>query len=105
LEKVASKGQDMVNLSGMRLSVLPNILDVHEDLYNLVDVNLARNKLFNGAQIFGVSPFVAQGQAYLTFLSYFLLGPISIRQAEETEFMQQFFEWCAGQCSREHAVS
>jgi hypothetical protein len=55
LEKCVSKQQDHLCLSGMRLSVMPNIFEVNEDLLNLVDVNLSRNQLFNGNKVFQVS--------------------------------------------------
>jgi hypothetical protein len=54
LEKCASKHQDQLCLSGMRLTVMPNIFEVNDDLLNLVDVNLSRNQLFNGNKVFQV---------------------------------------------------
>lgn len=54
LDKCASKQQENLCLSGMRLTVMPNILEVNEDLANLVDVNLSRNQLFNGNRVFQV---------------------------------------------------
>ena len=44
-----------VILCGMKLSMLPNFFDISPNLKKLVDVNLARNDLFNGVQVFGVS--------------------------------------------------
>jgi hypothetical protein len=55
LEKCASKHQDQLCLSGMRLTIMPNIFEVSDDLFNLVDVNLSRNQLFNGNKVFQVS--------------------------------------------------
>jgi hypothetical protein len=72
LEKCASKGQDHLCLSGMRLSVMPNIFEVNEDLLNLVDVNLSRNQLFNGNKVFQVSQssLFAFRKIFLTCPSY-----------------------------------
>eukprot|EP00602_Paraphysomonas_sp_CaronLab_P011789 CAMPEP_0185042626 /NCGR_PEP_ID=MMETSP1103-20130426/42460_1 /TAXON_ID=36769 /ORGANISM="Paraphysomonas bandaiensis, Strain Caron Lab Isolate" /LENGTH=458 /DNA_ID=CAMNT_0027582727 /DNA_START=8 /DNA_END=1384 /DNA_ORIENTATION=+ len=54
LEKCADKKQDNVCLAGMKLSMLPNFFQISEELYNLVDINLSRNQLFNGDHVFGV---------------------------------------------------
>lgn len=59
LEKCANKQQDNLCLSGMRLSVMPNILEVHDELINLTDINLSRNRLFNGNKVFQVCQCIA----------------------------------------------
>lgn len=38
----------------MRLTMMPNLFEVNEELFNLVDINLSRNQLFNGAKVFQV---------------------------------------------------
>ena len=61
-----------VILCGLKLTSLPDFLSVAPNLRLLLDVNLARNELFNGAQVFSVSVVVA---AYLTpSLTYSLLS-------------------------------
>jgi hypothetical protein len=50
----------------MKLSMLPSFLDISPNLRHLLDVNLARNDLFNGAQVFGVS---GDNKVYLMSLS------------------------------------
>jgi hypothetical protein len=54
LEKCVNKEQDFVNLSGMRLSGLPNFLTIDPDLEKLIDINLSRNQLFNSQNVFQV---------------------------------------------------
>jgi hypothetical protein len=54
IDKCITKQQDNLNLAGMRLSKLPNLADMNMDLYNLVDINLSRNQLFNGHEVFKV---------------------------------------------------
>lgn len=54
LVKAGLKNDTSVILCGMKLSLLPNFFDLSANLRGLQDVNLARNELFNGAQVFGV---------------------------------------------------
>jgi hypothetical protein len=77
-----------VILCGLKLTSLPDFLTVAPNLRLLLDVNLARNELFNGAQVFSVSVVVA---AYLTpSLTYSLLsyspGVGSTEEVEKIEF-------------------
>lgn len=44
-----------MSLCGLKLSLLPPFSAISASLSLLLDVNLARNELFNGAQVFGVS--------------------------------------------------
>lgn len=38
----------------MRLTIMPNLFEVNDELYNLIDINLSRNQLFNGTKVFQV---------------------------------------------------
>ena len=52
----------------MKLSMLPSFQDISPNLKDLLDVNLARNELFNGEQVFGVSKCVSEFLTYLFFV-------------------------------------
>jgi len=54
LEKCAQKRSEQVSLSGMRLNYVPDMLEISRELSILVDVNLSRNQLFNGIEVFEV---------------------------------------------------
>lgn len=57
LEKCAQKRSEQAILSGMRLTYVPDMLDISRELEILVDVNLSRNKLFNSNEVFEVYLF------------------------------------------------
>ena len=42
--------------------MLPDFFAISPNLRLLLDVNLSRNELFNGAQVFGVSEGVREGE-------------------------------------------
>lgn len=48
--------------------MLPSFQDISPNLKDLLDVNLARNELFNGEQVFGVSKCVSEFLTYLFFV-------------------------------------
>lgn len=91
LEKCAHKQQDHLCLSGMRLSVMPNILEVHEELINLTEINLSRNHLFNGNKVFQVD--LLFDEIFFFFFISILLGFITTSRIEKIKPELEFFEW------------
>ena len=52
--KAASKHANVLNLAGMRMVKLPELLKLSPELKGLVDLNLSKNNLFNSDQVFEV---------------------------------------------------
>ncbi len=100
--KCAKKGQETLNLSGMRLAELPVTQVFMEQLISLQELNLSRNQLFNGDILFEVRFFTARGECSssnsflqalanlknlkrLNLTGNFLNGPLSSFSCELTD--------------------
>ena len=55
IQKVADKQSAGLNLTGMKLSYLPDISRIASSLQTLTDLNLSKNNLFDGDQVFQVN--------------------------------------------------
>ena len=55
LLKASVNKSNFMNLAGMRISHLPDLLNFGPNLKTLVDINLAKNNLFNSDKVFEVS--------------------------------------------------
>ena len=55
LFKASVNKSNYMNLAGMRINHLPDLLNFAPNLKTLVDINLAKNNLFNSDNVFEVS--------------------------------------------------
>jgi hypothetical protein len=55
IEKAGARQSGMMNLSGMKISSIPDLSKIAPTLQSLTSLNLSKNNLFNGAQLFEVS--------------------------------------------------
>lgn len=93
LQKAASKEVDVLNLSAMRLNNIPDISKVLAGLSAITDINLSRNNLFDGDQLFRVRfLFEIPGCAEKVKV-IFPTGTWKPSNAEETEPVREFLKW------------
>ena len=50
--KAADRGYSILHLSGMKMSIMPDLSSVISQLQSLTDINLSKNLLFNAQQLF-----------------------------------------------------
>lgn len=54
LQKVIDKQLDAINLSNLKLTSFPALINISTELDCLTDLNLSKNNLFNGDEVFEV---------------------------------------------------
>ena len=106
LQKASSKESDVINLASMRLNCLPDISKVLSGLSAITDINLSKNNLFDGDQLFQVIErqdflFIS----YIDFPVYFnnhyfwtissFGGCWKFAKFDKAKLVREFFEWCA----------
>lgn len=91
LQKSSSKEAEALNLCSMKLNQFPDISRISMGLQSLTDVNLSKNNLFDGDQLFKVSWFGCRSLFLLTFPCH--LGSFNVEFNPSAQFVGEFFEW------------
>jgi hypothetical protein len=102
LNKAVDKQLESLSLNAMKMKQLPNISIYIPQLQCLTNLNLAKNSLFNGDELFQVKVLFVMlpilfvflsSSSFFTFFNFSLLGTQRTRAINTTKSIGKLFKW------------
>lgn len=98
MEKALENQSQVLHLSGFKLTSVPNFTPSIDDFQFIRELNLAKNNLFNGEEVFQVKISIFNDREELFLLSFLPIGIKKFRWVIKAQPIKQLSEWYAAKC-------